>query len=415
MSKCILYIYFGGDFSWLTSGVQKKVFSKVNAINQLGYSCDCISFSSSVNEEKIIDTHFKILPIIKSNNRKFFNSLLEHKNYYLSLSIWLENNGDKYDAILMRYPLSSKFLYQLVKKFNNKIIFEHNTKELEEILITQKQDRQKIPFSMKPGYFIYYFEIGVLPYLLEKYFAPKVFENALLGVSVTGEISEYENQRCSSYKNVVITNSIDVDSCVLRKPQTITENTIRLFILTGANVPWHGVERILNGLTLYKGPLKFKVDVIGSYSDEQVAFSIENNITESISFIKHIEYNNLNEILDKYHAGIGTLAAFRKGLDEASPLKVREYFARGFPCIIGYNDTDLMQYKDFKPYYLQVPSDETPLDFNAIEKFIIDVYKDKQHPQKIRGLAMKYLDTKVKMKQLVTIISEKLNHKQITE
>jgi hypothetical protein len=36
---------------------------------------------------------------------------------------------------------------------------------------------------------------------------------------------------------------------------------------------------------------------------------------------------------------IGTLALYRKNLEEASPLKVREYIASGYPVIIGYEDT----------------------------------------------------------------------------
>lgn len=39
--------------------------------------------------------------------------------------------------------------------------------------------------------------------------------------------------------------------------------------------------------------------------------------------------------------GIGTLALHRKAMQEAAPLKVREYLAYGLPAIVGYTDVDL--------------------------------------------------------------------------
>ena len=400
----ILYIYFGGNFSWTSSGVQKKVISKVNAINELGHHCDCISFSSSIEEEVKIGSHIRVFPITKSKRQKFFNTLREQQDYYVSLIAWLKNNIQNYDVLIMRYPLASKGLYHLVKTYSKKIVFEHNTKELEEVLITQKQDRKKIAFAFKPGFFFYFLEIGLLPYLFEKYFAPKIFKHALLGVSVTKEIATYESNRCVGYQNKVITNGIDVDSCSLRLENEIINNEINLFILTGGNVPWHGVERIISGIKNYKGSANISVDIIGSFSTSQVQMALELGVDTKINFIPHIEYSLLTNHLNKYHAGIGTLAAFRKGLKEASPLKVREYFARGFACVVGYEDTDINEYKEFDSYVLKVPADESPLDFYQIETFVKQLYTDKKHHLKIRELATRFLDTKVKMQQLTNIL-----------
>jgi len=165
----------------------------------------------------------------------------------------------------------------------------------------------------------------------------------------------------------VITNGIDVDSCSLRLENEIINNEINLFILTGGDVPWHGVERIIIGIKNYNGSANISVDIIGSFSTSQVQMALELGVDNKINFLPHIEYSHLTNHLNKYHAGIGTLAAFRKGLKEASPLKVREYFARGFACIIGYEDTDLIEHNEFKPYYLQLPADESPVNFMEIE------------------------------------------------
>ena len=202
----------------------------------------------------------------------------------------------------------------------------------------------------------------------------------------------------------MITNGIDVDSCSLRLENEIVNNEINLFILTGGNVPWHGVERIISGIKNYKGSANISVDIIGSFSTSQVQMALELGVDTKINFIPHIEYSLLTNHLNKYHAGIGTLAAFRKGLKEASPLKVREYFARGFACVVGYEDTDINEYKEFDSYVLKVPADESPLDFYQIETFVKQLYTDKKHHLKIRELATRFLDTKVKMRQLTDIL-----------
>lgn len=410
MSQRILYIYFGGNFSWTSSGVQKKVISKVSAINELGHPCDCISFSSNIEEEIQMGSYIRVLPIAKSKTRKFFNILREQHDYYVSLIAWLKNNIQNYDVLIMRYPLASKGLYQLVNTYSKKIVFEHNTKELEELLITQKENRKKIAFACKPGFFFYYLEIGLFPYLSEKYFAPKIFKQALLGISVTKEIANYESNRCIGYENKVITNGIDVDSCPLRIANEIVNNEINLFILTGGNVPWHGVERIISGIKNYKGSANISVDIIGSFNESQVQMALELGVDKKINFIPHVEYSLLTNRLNKYHAGIGTLAAFSKGLKEASPLKVREYFARGFACVVGYEDTDINEHKEFDSYVLKVPADETPLDFYQIETFVKNVYQDTKHHLKIRELTTKFLDTKVKMQQLITVINNRTSN-----
>ena len=69
----------------------------------------------------------------------------------------------------------------------------------------------------------------------------------------------------------------------------------------------------------------------------------------------------------------GTLALHRKQMNEACPLKVREYLAFGLPVVIGYGDTDLT---GIEPWWLlRVPNAEDNVRQNAerIRSFIADV------------------------------------------
>ena len=48
---------------------------------------------------------------------------------------------------------------------------------------------------------------------------------------------------------------------------------------------------------------------------------------------------------------VGSLGLHRIGLTEASTLKVREYWARGIPFLLSYEDTDHLETPEMSPFY----------------------------------------------------------------
>ena len=108
--------------------------------------------------------------------------------------------------------------------------------------------------------------------------------------------------------------------------------------------------------------------------------------------------------MNSSNVGIGSLSLFKVNLKEASPLKTRDYLARGLPVVVGYHDTDLENHSEFNPYFLRVPSDDSPIDINEIIKFYKKVYSIPNVNIKIRELAERYLNTKVKMKELIDLL-----------
>ena len=75
------------------------------------------------------------------------------------------------------------------------------------------------------------------------------------------------------------------------------------------------------------------------------------------------------EILGQAHIGIASLALHRKKMQEASPLKLREYLAAGLPSITAYRDTD---FPDGAPFLLELPNtaDNIPENLQAIDSFV---------------------------------------------
>lgn len=83
--------------------------------------------------------------------------------------------------------------------------------------------------------------------------------------------------------------------------------------------------------------------------------------------------------------GIGTLALHRKGMKEASPLKVREYLAYGLPVILGYKDTDV----DGKDFVLNIGNYELNVNENK---------------QQITDFVNEWSDRRVDQEQVIQLI-----------
>jgi uncharacterized protein YozE (UPF0346 family) len=87
----------------------------------------------------------------------------------------------------------------------------------------------------------------------------------------------------------------------------------------------------------------------------------------------------------------------RKGLTQTSELKAREYCARGIPYIISCADPD---FPDDFPFIQRLLPDDSPVSIEKIIEFAQKVYKDPEHPQKMRAYAVEHLEWVVKMKIL---------------
>jgi len=70
---------------------------------------------------------------------------------------------------------------------------------------------------------------------------------------------------------------------------------------------------------------------------------------------------------------VGTLALYRKQMQEACALKVRRYLAYGLPVILGHVDTDFIGRDEW--YILSLPNTATNVadGLDSIRKFVADV------------------------------------------
>lgn len=194
-------------------------------------------------------------------------------------------------------------------------------------------------------------------YLYHRVTRERILRAACGMVFVTREIVD----RFSQYEkpSLVVGNGIDL----FQYPQLPAPKNPnpRLVFMGSPGALWHGVDKIL---WLAPHFVQWQFDLIGVGPAD---LNVE--LPPNVSAHGPLNRAQYKELMARADAAIGTLALHRKQMNEASPLKVREYLAYGLPTIIGYRDTDFPRPV---PYLLQLPNtpsnvvDHVPM----IEQFV---------------------------------------------
>lgn len=161
----------------------------------------------------------------------------------------------------------------------------------------------------------------------------------------------------------VIPNGYDLTGIVpLPAP---ANRTPRLVFVGTPNYPWHGVDKLVQFARSYPG---LQVDIIG-YSDLPGGGEPPPNLRLH-GYLKSSAYLG---VLAQADVAIGSLALHRNQLEEASPLKTREYLAYGLPLVLPYRDVDLYDLEcDF---LLTIPNREDNLQTHGdvVRQFAYDM------------------------------------------
>lgn len=204
-------------------------------------------------------------------------------------------------------------------------------------------------------------------------------------VFVSHEISEQPQNAKYGKPSIVIGNSIDLSRYpVLPAPQ----NPAPLLVFMAAAAPvWHGVDKILK-LALHYPAWRFHL--IGPLPSDLPLPLPENVVAHG--FLSPPEFR---PIVEKADVALGTLAMYRRGMAEASTLKVREYLAFGIPTIIGHRETDFPQPV---PFLLTLPNTPDNVEGHYAE---IGDFVTRWQGKRVERAQIGNLDTGVKERQRV--------------
>lgn len=160
----------------------------------------------------------------------------------------------------------------------------------------------------------------------------------------------------------------------LRLPKEVIGNGIRLedypslpvskaphlLFITGYPALWQGIDKVI---FLAKQFPQWVFHGVGLTADDIP------QLPRNVHCYGRLSLDEYLPIAAQACVGLGTLALHRKGLNEASPLKTREYLALGLPVIIGYQDTD---FTGEEPFICRIPNSEDNVQksLRQIEDFV---------------------------------------------
>ncbi len=243
---------------------------------------------------------------------------------------------------------------------------------------------------------------GIAPYILEIN-TNDVLEHRMLGpvlnaynrltrwitlghssglVFTTDELSKLKAFTKFKKLSCVVPNSIELSSTPFH---SAPNNTVpRLLFIGTPGLEWQGVDKLVQFAEDFPD---IEVDIVGY--DE-----IPGKRRPPSNLILHgyREDEEFEKILAQADAAIGTMGLHRKGMEEASPLKIRDCLARGIPCILPYTDSDLKHIKNEK--ILKIPNSPDNL-VNYGEEIHNFVYR-MRGKRVSRDFLGRYIDSKQK-------------------
>jgi len=382
----IIYLVIDGS----SVGVTKKLTDKIKFIKAEGVDIDLACTVS----RQLVQKSDEYIAISVDNS---ISRLVGRRRLWWRLSVFIEQweiyrainkflKNQKFGIIFFRYPVADFFLWRLSTNYRNKIIYEHNTLELEELGI-RKVD----------SFWFKYF------YYSEKWFGSSVRRMAKGLVGVTNEITDWQiNQARGTLPHVTISNGIDVNRLKIRGNNPFDGSSLNLLFLAGSESPWHGIDKLVNSINRYTGACHVHCYMAGKV-DAKTREKVHAN--QRFTLLPSQQGKELDDLVDRCHIGISSLG-MANFLSEACPLKTREYWSRGLPFVVGYSDVDLAGNDDMNSYYLHLDIDDD--DYFRMEDILLfadQVYKDPAVSLKMRNVAMNYIHYQVKAKQYVSFLN----------
>jgi hypothetical protein len=307
------------------SGVTKKIKDQVEQWRKNGHEVQIYAFVPRIGQSILNARQY----LIKSP----WQRLLKHQNILSDLDSF------KPDIVYYRYDIWTKTLSKILKKY--KVVTELNTLDVHEFLLLFKE-RKTIR--------------SLLIYLVYRLLRGLIFNNVKGIVAVTKEIADDFSVRKYNKKTIYIPNGINLNEYHTIKDPEYSQSRTALFFMGTPNQPWHGVDIIE---CLAKKLPQYDFHIVGING---------NSSTDNIFWHGYLQKEDYLQILKQCHVCIGTLALYRNKLQEACPIKVREYFAYGYPSIIGYKDTSFLTSNPDFLFYLKPSLDNIDEMVNFIEK-----------------------------------------------
>ncbi|NMH17354.1 hypothetical protein [Tepidiphilus baoligensis] len=297
-------------------------------VAQLEYENSAAQKNASVNWKTVLLTTENGGPSFAQRIPWMFRPMFLRNFYCWIVCLKLAKESD---FVLMRHIPFDPFVFIFAPFVKNRISVHHS------------DEIRELPL-VAPGW------KGRMASLLERVsgkFSLK-FVKGILGV--TREIAENELIRSGrKIPSGVYLNGIDVDVFPLADDRRNDKKINIVFVCSVFSI-WHGLDKLIKSIENFSGstPLPVIIHLIGEIDEIQKK---EISLLDSrVCIIMHssMKKNDIMEVYSVADVGLASLALERKGITEATTLKVREMLAAGVPVYSTHRDSAL---PDNFPYY----------------------------------------------------------------
>lgn len=362
-------------------GVTKKILAQVTAMRQNNVDANLILLTNNeeiedFNDYDYVRIHKFPAPPFRSILQKIITFFILNKSYRQLLN---EMEDDVIIYFRNYYP--SYGFYKMLKNSNKKILID---------VVSNSYGEAELRGSN-----FYKFKL--------KYWGSKIANTSTAIIGVTREIINLNFPLLNSnMPSIVIGNGFDVHSVPLK---SIPENDEVLnFICTASFNKWHGVDRFLKGMHKYSNLSRIHLHLVGDGPSMESIVKLvrELNLENKVTFHGFKSGEDLNKLFESAHIGVSNLGTFRKNIKYTSPLKSKEYCARGIPFFYTCIDEDFVNF----PFVFNVPASESPININEIIEFYNKVKLEKNYNVIMREFAQNNLTWNAKMKELISFINK---------
>ncbi len=265
------------------------------------------------------------------------------------------------DVIYFRFGYSNPGLAAVLRKFPT--IAEFNSQDLDEY-----------PLTLPTAKLLYH-----------RLTRGRLLRSCAAGIAVTREIADYYAK--DRVPCITLGNAIDLTT----SPSLAAEDTASTSVLFigSRGAPWHGLDRLAEIARLFPQVI---FEVIG-YDTNDWRCTAGIPVPQNCHLHGYLTTAQYTPLLAGASVAIGSLALFRNRMDEACPLKVREYLALGLPVIGAYRDTDI---PDDADYFLRLPNNAESL---APWRDRIAAFLESWRGRRVPRATIAHLDVSVKEAQ----------------
>ncbi len=358
------------------AGTTKKIQGQIKAFRNYGFIIESI-FPSSGNiiyKGKII-SKYSLIPYIG-----FFDML--NKLYKNSMRIALEESIESFYIRFSLFEWNFLKFTKIAKKHGRKVFLE---------IPSFPYDQEYVKKNL--------FKRSVI--LLDKLFRNE-FHKYIEAIFTPSIISQSAIYNIPAFN---FDNGIDPEEISPRLSHNISEKSLTIIGVAKLS-NWHGYDRVINGLHLYKknnGEWKVKLMIVGN-GDELTrlkTLTTKLNLHEDVEFTGFRTGYELDKLYDAADLGLDAIGIHRKQLTKISSLKAREYCLKSIPFItIDGADEDFINFN----FSIKVKSDDFAIDiFGVIDEFKKISKFDYIH--EMRKYGEKHLTWNTKLKPIINIIN----------